>query len=174
MWFVYNRPHHMRAVSALFVVSVLLFLCGVGFVVIGARAARNRPATPAADAALTPVASVRQIMHTIVEPAADTVFGAVSTIVTAAGTEEKQPRTDEEWEAVAGSAAALVESGNLLLMGSRAIDKGAWTTYARDLVEAGRVALKAAEARDAAGVFASGEAIYLACDNCHRTYQRTE
>lgn len=163
----------MRTIYALFLVSVLLFLAGVGLAVTGARASRAVPAAPS-QAAVTPVASVRQIMQAIVEPAADTVFGAVSTVVTAAGTEEKQPRTDAEWEAVAGSAAALVESGNLLLMGSRAIDRGAWTTYARDLISAGRVALKAAEARDAQGVFASGEAIYLACDNCHRTYQRTE
>jgi hypothetical protein len=164
----------MRTVYALFLVSVLLFLAGVGLAVTGARASRTTPAAPPAGAAVTPVASVRQIMQAIVEPAADTVFGAVSTVVTAAGTDEKQPRTDAEWEAVAGSAAALVESGNLLLMGSRAIDTGAWTTYARDLISAGRVALKAAEAKDAQGVFASGEAIYLACDNCHRTYQRTE
>ena len=39
---------------------------------------------------------------------------------------------------------------------------------------AATIALKAAEARDAAGVFVSGEAIYNACDGCHRKYERTE
>lgn len=164
----------MRTVHALFAVSALLFVCGVGFVVTGARASNTSEAPPRPDAGLTPVASVSQIMNAIVEPAADAVFGAVSTTATAAGIEEKQPRTAEEWEAVANSAAALVESGNLLLMGSRAIDQGSWATYSRDLIKSGSVALKAAEAKDAKAIFDSGEAIYLACDNCHRTYQRSE
>lgn len=168
---VYNRAV-MRMVHGFFIVSALLFVCGVGFVVTGARTTRTPEAPPAAT--LTPVASVGQIMQAIVDPAANTVFGAVSTTVTAAGVEETAPATDGEWKQVVGSAAALVESGNLLMMGSRAVDQADWATYSRDLVSAGTVALRAAEARDAKRVFESGEAIYAACDNCHRKYWRTE
>jgi hypothetical protein len=157
---------------ALFAVSALLFVASVGFVVLSARSGRRASTEPAV--ALTPVASVRQIMRGIVDPAANTVFNAVSTTVTAAGTDEKAPRTPEEWEAVANSAAALAEAGNLLVLDGRAIDAGNWMRWSRKLTEAGTVALKAAEAKDAAGVFASGEAIYDACDNCHRLYERTE
>ncbi len=163
----------MRTVYALFGVSVLLFLSGVSLAVTGARA--SRASVPVAHpAAAPPVASVGHIMQAIVNPAAEQVFGAVSTIVTAAGTEEKQPRTDEEWEAVTASAAVLVESGRMLLADGRVVDGDAWTSYANDLIGAGAAALKAAQARDAQGVFNTGEALYLACDNCHRTYQRTE
>lgn len=163
----------MRTLYALFVVSVLMFLTGLGLAVTGARAARSAKA-PATTATTAPVASVGHIMQAIVNPAAEQVFGAVSTVVTAAGTEEKQPRTDEEWEAVTASAAVLVESGYLLQANGRAVDQGSWKTYADDMVKASLVALKAAGAKDAKGVFDSGEALYLACDNCHRTYQRTE
>jgi hypothetical protein len=162
----------MRTVYGLFVVSALLFVCGIAFAVAGARASRQPDAPPAVT--LAPVASVGQIMHAIVDPAADVVFGAVSTTATAAGVEEKAPSSDAEWEKVADSAAALVESGNLLLMGNRAVDRGDWTTYAQDLIASATVALKAAEAKDAKGVFDSGEAIYASCDNCHRKYERTE
>jgi cytochrome c556 len=124
--------------------------------------------------ALKPVASVRQIMRGVVDPAATIVFNAVSTTVTASGTEEKAPATPEEWEKVANSAAALAEAGNLLLIGSRAVDRDEWSTWSRLLSESGAVALKAAEARDAAGVFASGEAIYEACNSCHAKYERTQ
>jgi len=40
------------------------------------------------------------------------------------------------------------------------------------LIDAGKVALKATEAKSAEGVLAAGEAINTSCDNCHRKYQR--
>ena len=54
-------------------------------------------------------------MKGITGPAADVVYNAVSSTVTLQGTEEVAPRNDQEWEAVEDSAAALVESGNLML-----------------------------------------------------------
>ncbi len=162
----------MRQRHVLFLVSALLFVCGVGFAVAGARASRSAAPLPADP--LVPVASVRHIMRGIVDPAATVVFNAVSTTVTATGVEEKAPTTAAEWEAVANSAAALAESGNLLLVGSRAVDHGDWVLWSRKLSEAGTAALKAAEAKDAEGVFASGEAIYEACDTCHSKYERTQ
>ena len=161
----------MRIVHWLFVVSVALFVSGIGFVVAGARAAREAPAVEAAPVT-TPVASVKQIMKGIVAPAATTVFNSVSTTVSVKGTEEKAPQTDEEWEQVGNSAAALIESGNLLLMGSRAVDKGEWVKMSQALIDAGKVALKATEAKSAEGVLAAGEAVNTSCDNCHRKYQR--
>ena len=161
----------MRMGHGLFVVSVALFVSGIGFVVAGARTARVAPAVEAAPVT-TPVASVKQIMKGIVAPAATTVFNSVSTTVSFKGTEEKAPQTDEEWELVGTSAAALIESGNLLLMGSRAVDKGEWIKMSQALIDAGKVALKATEAKSAEGVLGAGEAINTSCDNCHRKYQR--
>jgi cytochrome c5 len=86
----------------------------------------------------------------------------------------KAPATAAEWDAVADSAAALAEAGNLLLVGSRVVDQGEWTTISRRMVDAGRKALVAAEAKNAADVFASGEVIYETCDTCHSKYRRTE
>jgi hypothetical protein len=162
----------MGARLTMFTVSALLFIGGVGFVVAGARALRHPPPPPGET--LAPVGSVTQIMRGIVDPAATTVFNAVSTTVTAAGVEEKAPASQKEWDAVADAAAALAESGNLLLVGNRAVDRNDWTALSRRMIEAGQTALRAAEARDAAGVFASGEAIYETCDNCHSKYRRTQ
>jgi hypothetical protein len=160
----------MRIINWLFVVSVALFICGIGFVVAAGRAARAAP--PVEIATTTPVATVRQIMNGIVQPAARTVFGAVGTIVSASGTEERAPKNAQEWEEVADSAAALIEAGNLLLMGNRVVDKGDWIKMSQAMITAGRKALKAAQARSADDVLAVGEDIYVACDNCHRRYQR--
>ncbi len=111
-------------------------------------------------------------MTGIVAPAATVVYESVATSITAKGIEETAPRNDEEWARVADSAAALAESGNLLLMGDRAVDNGDWTKLSRQLVDAANTALKAAEAKSTEGILDSGGAINDTCDNCHAKYQR--
>jgi hypothetical protein len=162
----------MRSIHWLFVVSVALFVSGLGFVIVGARTDRN--SAPADDVPITtaPVASVKQIMKGIVGPATEVLFNAVTTTVTTSGIEEKAPQNDEEWEAVGNSAAALIESGNLLMMGSRVVDKQDWIKMSQAMIDAGKVALKATEAKSADELLASGEAINTSCDACHVKYQR--
>jgi hypothetical protein len=162
----------VRLVHWLLVVSMLLFVGGIVLIVRAAQTARREPPPQAAAAALVPVASVRQIMDGIVSPAADAVFNAVSSEVTAAGVTEKFPKTDAEWRTVGDSAAALVESGNLMLMGSRAIDTGDWTAITREMIKVSTEVLRATEAKDKDKVFDLGEGLYNTCDNCHRKYQR--
>src|SRR5690349_18144644 len=99
------RPRHW-----FFLVGALLYVVGVGFVLAGARAARFAPEPEAPAATGTPIATVKQIMKGIVAPAATAVFNSVSSTVTAKGVEEKAPETDEEWETLGNSAAALIES----------------------------------------------------------------
>ncbi len=161
----------MRTVQWLFVVSVALFISGIGFVIAGARTARA--ATPVAEAPVTtPVASIKQIMNGIVMPDATVIYNAVATKVSAAGVEEIAPQNDEEWARIGDSAAAIVESGNLLLMGDRAIDKGDWVKMTRAFMDQGKLALKAAEAKDKDGIVAAGGDLNTTCDNCHAKYQR--
>ena len=162
----------MRMVHWLFVVSVALFVSGIGLVIAGARAARQAPAAQTVAVMVTPVASVKQIMQGIVQPAATAVFNAVSTSVTAKGTKEIAPHTEEEWEKLGNSAAALIESGNLLLIGNRAVDRVDWVKMSQAQIDAGKIVLKAVQAKSAEGVLAAGEAVNESCDNCHRKYQR--
>jgi len=162
----------MRTVHWLFIVSVLLFTSGIGFIIASARVAQHAAPARAAEPAAPPVATVQHIMRGIVGPSANVVFESVSTTVSAAGIEEKQPKTDAEWMAVGSSAAALVESANLLVVGGRAVDRGEWLAMSKAMADAGMTALKATQAKDPAGVLAAGEAINMSCDNCHRKYQR--
>jgi hypothetical protein len=161
----------MRTVHWMLVVSVTLFVSGIGFVIAGARATRT--AVPIEERlVMTPVASVRQICAGIVWPAATVVYNAVGTIIDIDGITEIAPQNDEEWAVVANSAAALAESGNLFLLGDRAVDDGDWVTISRALIEAGTTALHAAEAQDIEGILAIGGEINATCDNCHAQYQR--
>jgi hypothetical protein len=162
----------MRIANWLFLISAALFVCGIGFVVVGAGEARKAPAAAATASTVTPIASVKQIMAGIVGPAADAIFNAVSTTVTQKGIEEVAPRNDEEWAKVGAYAASLSEAGNLLMADGRAVDRADWVKMAQAMVDAGRKSLKATEAKDKEGLLMAGEDVNTSCDNCHRRYQR--
>ena len=163
----------MRTVHWLFIVSVLLFVSGIGFIIASARTRQGEAtAAPAVVAALPPVASVKQIMAGIVMPSAASIWDSVSTIVDAKGVQENQPRTDEEWARVGAHAAALIESANMLTIGKRAVDQGDWVKMAKDMADAAQTALKATTDKNPEGILAAGEKINETCDNCHQKYQR--
>jgi hypothetical protein len=163
---------HMRTVQWLFVVGALLFITGIGFVIAGAREARS--AAPAVDAApaITPVATIKQIMDGITGPAANTVYNSVGTIVSVEGIKETAPQNDEEWEALAATAASLAESGNLMLTPGRAIDNGDWVKMTHDFIEKSIVTLKAAEQKSTEAILSAGSDLNQTCDTCHEKYQR--
>jgi hypothetical protein len=161
----------MRMVYWLFVVSVALFVSGIGFVIAAGRSAPQAAAEPEAPP-LAAVGSTKQIMAGITGPAATAVYNAVGTVINSEGIKEIAPQNDEEWTVVANSAAALVESGNLLLIGERVIDNGDWITMTRAMIDKATAALKAAEAKTTEGLLASGGDINATCDNCHAKYSR--
>jgi len=116
------------------------------------------------------VADTRQLMLTVVDPAARVYWGSVGIVMDVNGTEEIAPATVAEWEAVRNAAMVIAESGNLLLMPGRAQAGERWTSLAQALIARGRQALAAAEARDPAAVFDAGGEIYLVCSDCHATF----
>jgi hypothetical protein len=117
-----------------------------------------------------PVADVKQLMTSILEPAAEVYWDAVGAVEDEKGTREFAPQTAAEWDAVKNSAYLIAESGNLLMMGSRVQDAGDWMAMSRGLIDAGRRALQAAESRDKDAVFSAGGDLYDACTRCHAKY----
>ena len=163
----------MRTIHWMFLVSVLLFVSGIAFTIAGAREARKAPAAaPPPAVNVTPVASVKQIMKAITGPATDAVFNAVSTSVTKEGIKEVAPQNDAEWEALGNQAAALIESGNLILIGNRAVDKGDWVKITRQMIDAATLALRATEKKSTEQILEAGEKLNETCDNCHNKYKR--
>lgn len=161
----------MRTVHWLFTTGALLFIFGIGFIVVGARESRLTPTVQTA-APLAPVASVKQIMNGIVNPAATAVFDAVQTTVTEKGVEDKAPQGDAEWAMLGDSAAGLAEAGNLLMMEGRAVDRADWIAMSQAMTDAAKQTLKAVDAKSADGVLEAGSVLNTSCDNCHRRYQR--
>ena len=164
----------MKIVNWLFAISIALFVCGIGFIIAGERTARA--ATPATAGAVapevTPVATVKQIMIGITNPSAYVIYEAVGTKNTEKGLEEIEPKTDEDWAKVESAGAAVVESGNLILSGNRAIDKGDWVKMTHDMMDKAKLAMAAAKAKDKDKIIETGGELNTTCDNCHARYSR--
>ena len=140
-------------------------------------------------------ATIKDIMDSMVDPNADYLWESVATIVTAAGTEERAPRTEQDWITLRRRAIPLIEATNLLQMPGRRVakpgeksenpgielgpeeieavinqDRAAFINFAHGLHDAVLPALKAIEARDVKGLSDAGEKIDTACENCHLKY----
>jgi hypothetical protein len=125
---------------------------------------------PAPPPPYHPVADLKQLMASVVEPAADVYWDAVGSIVDEKGVLEFSPQSSDEWDAARNSAYVIAESGNLMMMSPRAKDGGEWMALSRALVDVGQKAIRAAESRDKAGVFDIGAKVYDVCTNCHAKY----
>lgn len=118
----------------------------------------------------TVVADSKQLMLSVIEPAAEVYWDAVGVIVDLEGTHHIRPETPEAWEAVENAAFVLAESGNLLLIEERARGQGHWVAMSRAMIDMGTRAVEAAQARDPDGVFEVGGDIYQVCTGCHAVY----
>lgn len=155
----------------------------------------NRREEPPPQSEFRPTATVKDIMTSIIDPEADVLWNSVATIVRLSGTEERAPKTDEEWAAVRRSAVQLVEATNLLRIPGRLVarpgeksenprielqpetiqkmiaeEPATWGAHVDRLHDAAMPALKAIDAKDAKGLFDAGEHIEHACEACHQRY----
>ncbi len=107
------------------------------------------------------VGTMSQLMINIVYPTSNAIFyvgrGA--------------PKNQQEWNEMANNALTLAESGNLLMMPSRARDNDKWMADAKLLVDVGTAAYKAAQAKDADGLVALSDQLNTACVQCHMDYR---
>jgi hypothetical protein len=142
-----------------------------------------------------PTATVKDIMDSVVDPNADFIWDSVEVVATLQGTEEKAPKTDEDWKNLRRHTISLLEASNLLLVPGRHVakpgekaddervelkpeeiearvkdDPAAWTTGAHGLHDATLESLQAIEARDVKALLNAGDVLDQACETCHRRY----
>jgi len=110
------------------------------------------------------------LMEWVIDPAADAIFDSVGWVSNENGVIEKSPKTDEEWDQLRSHAAILIESGNLLMLDGRALDKGDWFKFARALSAAGQKTLDSIIAHDKEELFKNGSMMDTVCENCHLKY----
>jgi hypothetical protein len=138
-------------------------------------------------------ASIRELMDATVDPAADRLWESVAIVTTSAGTDRRQPNTDEEWQAVRRSAITLMESMNLVVLEGRpaaapgtragegeltpaeidqqiATNRAAFIALAHALRGVTQKALTAVNKRDAGALMDAGGEIDEACEACHLVF----
>jgi hypothetical protein len=186
--------------------AVVLCAAVLGFAMLGFAAssclAQQQPAKPGAATAARTANSggqvfltIRDLMESIIDPSADTLWNAVGTVVDNDGIHEMFPKTDEEWHEPRRAAVRIIEGGNLLIMPSReAAPPGAkseapgaeleppqitvlinekresFDAFARALQGLGVEALGAIDAKDTAQLLEIGARMESVCEGCHQTF----
>ena len=111
--------------------------------------------------AFQPGGNVSELMISIIYPSSDALFYI----------ERTAPKTDLEWNTVRNQALMLAESGNLLMMAGRAKDQQDWIKDSKMLVDVGRAAYKAAQAKNMDAILALNDQLYASCVTCHTQYR---
>ena len=130
---------------------------------------RAVPESPRTDW-LTPARTVPEIMATVVDPAADALWQSVGSEATASADQAWSPASEADWDRLAAHARALGAAADALGTPARVNGRDPWAGQARALRAASDEALAAIVRRDTAALFASGERIVNACDQCHERY----
>ncbi|MDO8678056.1 MAG: hypothetical protein Q7R30_05770 [Acidobacteriota bacterium] len=130
----------------------------------------SRPAPPPPSPPFQTVATGKELMNAVLDPAVDVIWDAVGWIVTSEGTFAKAPATDDEWATVRASAIQLAESGNLLMIGNRSGGSPEWITQSQALIDTSRRAIQAIDKKDKDALFTIGGDLYDVCTNCHRQF----
>ncbi len=163
------------------------------------RPAPEPAATTAPAPEFTPVASLHEMMRDVIDPISDLIFDAVGTEVTAKGTVQTEPRTDEDWARVRQGAIILAESANLLKIPRKPAPDGyvvdpalrgpnapelapaeiaarieanrvLWNRFADGMRDEAVKVLAIVDAKDTAKLFAAGSDLDAVCETCHLEY----
>lgn len=150
---------------------------------------------PSAEAPYRPVASIREVMNSVIDPSIDMVWDSVKTVIDDGRMTDYAPTTDEDWTEVRRHALIVSEAANLLLMPSRSVappgaasqapgvelapeevralideNRDGWHFFVQQLQDSLELALAAIDAKDPQALLDAGEQIDTACENCHQVF----
>jgi hypothetical protein len=139
--------------------------------------------------------SIKDLMESIIDPSADTLWGAVGTVVDNEGIHEIFPKTQEEWQEPRRAAVRIIEGSNLLMMPDRAAaptgtkseapgaeleppqitvlireKRKSFEAFARALQRVGLEAVRAIDAKDTSLLLEIGAQMESVCEGCHQAF----
>jgi cytochrome c556 len=151
----------------------------------------------AAPRAQGPVQSIQEIMDTVVDPSADSLWEVAGTVVEHGKTQVRQPRTDKDWKAARTLALSLIDGAKRLqtprpvgsnghwaladaltpgirsavqIQADIAADPARFYKAAARLQKTSQDALAALDARNIPAFLDAGARIDAACEACHAAY----
>ena len=139
--------------------------------------------------------SIKDLMESFVDPSADTLWGAVGSVVDNEGIHEMFPKTQEEWQEPRRAAVRIIEGSNLLMIpgreaappGTKSDAPGAeleppqitdlireqpqtFEAFAKALQAVGLEAVRAIDANDTSLLLEVGAQMESVCEGCHQTF----
>ena len=195
--------HVPRFRAGLLSVCSLLFVFACSSEKPSPAASNPAPAAPAGPIQpplwgdLKPIATVKELMRDLIDPLSDNIFDAVSIVNTKKGTQEKVPKTEEDWAKLRIGAMAMVEGANLLKIGrafarpgedstdeaakeseltteeitaKRDKDPVEWNARVEALRNVGLQVIDIINKKDVAQLWDASDNLDAACENCHRSF----
>jgi hypothetical protein len=139
--------------------------------------------------------SIKDVMESMIDPSADTLWGSAGTVIDKQGTQDLSPKTQEQWLDVRRAAVRIIEGANLLMMpGREAAPAGtkseapgvelepaeitvlikkkrkSFDAFAKALQALGLEALRASEAKNVPLLEDIGGRMEDVCESCHQTF----
>ena len=114
--------------------------------------------------------NVADLMHLVIEPAAEKLWDSAGYIITYEGVEDLAPTTEEGWMEVIHAASVLMESGELLILPGRTEIEPEWIEFSRAMSLTAEFAKDAGANQDSEALFDAGGTIYQICRACHQQY----
>ncbi len=164
-------------------------------ILIGVVAYAQKTDVSKVESVYKPIATLQELMSSVVDPNVDPIWNSVSTISTKEGTVEKKPKTDEEWQVLRNHALTLIEVSNLLVIEGRPVaaagantsshaselgpkdiqkainaNRGGFVKNAHMLQDAAKLTLAAIDAKDADELVKAGGQVEHACEQCHSQF----
>jgi hypothetical protein len=133
----------------------------LGWCLIAGAGLLATAATAQAPTSFQLVGNMRELMIDIIYPTSDSLFYV----------DRETPKTQHDWDLLGGQALMLAESGNLIMMPGRARDQENWIKYSKIMIDLGKTAFKAAQAKDLDGIRALNDPLNDVCVNCHLQYR---
>jgi len=139
--------------------------------------------------------SIQDLMKFVIDQNVKNIWGAVSYVVTAEGTEETLPTTDADWAGLRSSALTLLEVGNTLMISGRKVgaentsgtlsefqltteemaqlirsEPELWISNVQNFQATVADTLSAIDNKDIFAYGETGASINNACDQCHADF----
>jgi hypothetical protein len=159
------------------------------------RAGLNKAASDRQVYSSQVYSSIKDVMESMIDPSADTLWGAAGTIIDKQGTQDLSPKTQEQWLDVRRAAVRIIEGANLLMMpGREAAPAGtkseapgvelepaeitalikkkrkSFDAFAKALQALGLEARQATEAKNVPLLEDIGGRMEDVCESCHQTF----
>jgi hypothetical protein len=131
--------------------------------------AAEKPAAAAASP-FRPVASIREVMNSVIDPSVDEVWNSVGSTVDEKGLTDRAPTQDEHWAEVRRHALIVSEAANLLLMHNRPVAPPGAPSLAPGVELTPEEIRVLIDKKDSQALFDAGEKIDETCENCHSTF----